>query len=250
MRLILLLSFFLATAAANSFQNEIFDETLDVPDEEIIQSNAACQIDINSNTGSPQPLYIRPGTNQFFHPSDRRGIMELDINQQMELFCVEFNSPAGSFGSITIECVGGIVFRHNGILYNFNEFSCRNWPSSTGVRRTERCFNNAHLVDVGFQVGTRFLRVFTSCHDPILEANHYTQYQLTPRSDANQRSVTRPSWRQLDFFPGKNVDNLHTRVVQRETIAQILQSQSAADIFIEQPNSEIFLARGHLAGNS
>jgi hypothetical protein len=38
-----------------------------------------------------------------------------------------------------------------------------------------------------------------------------------------------------------------TRVVQRQTIATILDSQTAADKFIEEPNSEIYLARGHLA---
>lgn len=221
--------------------DEIFDT--DLPQ----SSSAACQIDINSHTGSPQPLYIRPNTQEFFHPSDRRGLIELNVNQQIEMFCVQFNSPVDASGLIVAECVGGTTFRFNGILYDFRDFSCRNWPVSIAVRTTQRCYNNAVIVNVGFQVNERFLRVYTSCHDTILETNHYTQYQLTPRSDANQRSVTRPSWRQLDFFPGKNVDNLHTRVTQRETIARILESQSMADFFIEQPNSEIFLARGHIA---
>lgn len=249
MRSILFLCLLGATLALQSDEDLAAKEILQILDDEPVTSNVACQIDINTQAGSPQPLYIRPGTAEFFHPSDRRGLIELSVNQQMEMFCVQFSSPIDVFGSITVECVSGTNFRFNGEVFDFSLFSCRNWPTSTAVRRTSpRCFNNGVLVDVGFQVNARFMTVFTSCHDPVLETNHYTQYQLMSRSDANQRSVTRPSWRQLDFFPGKNVDNLHTRVVQRQTIATILESQSAADIFIELPNSEIYLARGHMAG--
>jgi hypothetical protein len=89
--------------------------------------------------------------------------------------------------------------------------------------------------------------VFSSCHDPIVEQNYYTEYELTPSSDGQESNVARPGWRQGDFYPGKNVDNLHTRVTQRNTIAELLRSPSAAATFIEEPNSNIFLARGHMA---
>ncbi|KAG5676221.1 hypothetical protein PVAND_006070 [Polypedilum vanderplanki] len=246
MKSILVFCLFYSLSLCQSDENYLpIDE---ISDTNLYPTNtAACQVDINSDTGSPQPLYIRPGTQEFFHPSDRRGLIELNVNQQIELFCVQFNSPINVSGLITAECFEGTTFRFNGILYDFRDFSCSNWPVSIAVRTTQRCYNNAIIVNVGFQVNERFLRVYTSCHNTVLETNHYTHYQLTPRSDSNQRSVTRPSWRQLDFFPGKNVDNLHTRVTQRETIARILESPSCADLLIEQPNSEIFLARGHMA---
>jgi hypothetical protein len=249
MKLILFL-IVLSVATKYSLQNEVYDEVNEIFDNEVISSITGCQINIHTVAVTPQPLYIRPGTEQFFHPSDRRGIIEMNAGDRMELFCTNFVSPVSASGLITIECVNGIAFNFQGTIFNFNEFACASWPTSTAVRRTgasSRCFNNAVLVDVGFQIPNRFLRVYTSCHDAMLEANHYTIYQLTPRSEANQRNVNRPSWRQLDFFSGKNVDNLHTRVVQRQTIADILQSQAKANIFIEEPNSEIFLARGHMA---
>lgn len=244
-----MLSLFLIFLSLGAARSQYGDELAVEEVNEVFQGfNSVCQIDISTQTGSPQPLLIRPGTDQFFHPSDRRGILEFGAAQQIELFCANFTAPIAAEGSIFVQCVGGTVFSYNGDTFNFNEFRChRFWPVSTAVRRSDRCFNNSILVDVGFQVQTRFLKVFTSCHDPVLETNHYIEYQLTPISDANQRGVIRPNWRQLDFFPGKNVNNLHNRTTQRQTIATILNSQSAADNFIEEPNSEIYLARGHLA---
>jgi DNA/RNA non-specific endonuclease len=217
---------------------------------ELLTSNS-CQVIINTDLGNPQPLFIRPGTNQFFHPSDRRGIIEMSMNEQMELFCTNgFATPGGiEENLIQISCLSGVRFQFNGIFYNLNEFSCRNWPTSVAQRRVTitRCFNQGTIIDVGFQVENRFFRVFSSCHNPVFEENYYTQYQLTPASDGQESNVIRPGWRQSDFFPGKNVDTLHTRVTQRETIATILGSSTAAARIVEEPNSNIFLARGHLA---
>lgn len=208
-----------------------------------------CQINISTDSGSPQPLYLKPNTTKFFYPTDPRGIIEMDLNEQMELFCDQFTIPAGYFGSIIVECVSGTYFRHNGIVYNFRDLTCRATPQAvTPVRQNERCYNNASLVDVGYQVGNRLVKVFTTCHDPILETNHYTIYQLTPMSVASQTGMPSISWRQNGFYPGKNVDNLMTIATQRQTVATILESQESADFFIRTTTSQIFLARGHLAG--
>lgn len=213
-------------------------------------ASIACNFDINQ-LGSPQPLFIRPGTEQFFHPSDRRGIFQLTVNQEIELFCTTgFTVPGGLvYNSIVIACFSDTVFTYNGIFYNINEFACRAWPTSVAQRRatTAQCFNQSTIVDVGFQVNNRFLKVFSACHNEYLEQNYYTEYELTPSSDGSQSSVTRPGWRQGDFYPGKNVDNLHTRVNQRNTIAEIINSPELADVYVEAPNSIVFLARGHMA---
>jgi len=81
----------------------------------------------------------------------------------------------------------------------------------------------------------------------MLETNWYTQYRLTPISDANQRNVVRPSWSQVGFFTSREVDNLFTNIRQRQTIATILEDQAAADIFIELPRSPVTLVRGYMA---
>ncbi|XP_070507818.1 uncharacterized protein [Chironomus tepperi] len=213
----------------------------------ITEGNIACTIDINTQTGSPQPVYIRPGTNQFFHPSNRNGQIQMSANQAMELWCSgSWASPSGVPNLITATCVSGQTFQYNGINFNFNDFRCSNWPSWTARRTTTNCFNGGILVDFGYQVGIRWFHVYTVCHDLVLETTWFTQYQLTPISDANQSGVTRPSWSQAGFFTSREVDTLYTRVRQRQTIAIILDDQDAANRFIEE-TSEVFLARGHLA---
>lgn len=92
--------------------------------------------------------------------------------------------------------------------------------------------------------------MFSACHDPSLEQNYYTKYQLTPASAGHESNVADPGWRQEDFYPGKVVDNLLSRVTQRETLARILNSTSAAGRYIEEPNSTVFFARGHMAAKT
>lgn len=213
-----------------------------------IFANTACTIDIHTQTASPQPVFIRPGTSSFFHPANRQGQIQLSTNQEIELWCSgPWTSPTGAPNLITATCVSGLIFRYNNVNFNFNQFQCRAWPQWTTRRTSTRCFSNGMIVDVGFQIGNRWLHVFKSCHDLVIEQNWYTYYQLTPVSAANQRNVFRPRFNQSDFFPERNVDNLYSRLEQRRTIAAILEDQAAADQWIEPPNSDIFLARGHMA---
>jgi hypothetical protein len=233
----------LALARESGVFEEIFDE--------INPKSSRCFVNINRDLGNPQPLYIRPGTEKFVHPLNRNGIIEMAANEEMELFCTNaFATPSDVESNlIRISCVSDTRFQHNGIIYNINQFTCRNWPTSVAQRRATitRCFNQGTLIDVGFQVNERFLHVYSACHDPKTEENYYTQDRLTPASAGQESNVARPSWRQGDFFPGKNVDNLHMRNVQRDTIATILGSADYAAEIIEEPNSNVFLARGHIA---
>lgn len=235
----------IASVACQSEENilsEIFHD-------DVSQANVVCAVRLGQDTATPQPLFIRPGTSNWFYPTSRVGSLEFTANQEIELFCTNgFATPAGvTQNSIRIACSGGTRFRFNNIYHNFNEFTCRNWPAFIARATGARCFNNAIVIEVGFVVETRFMRVYTSCHDPITEENYFTQYQLNPSSDGQESSVTRPSWSQGTFFPGKNVDNLHTRNTQRNTIAAIVGSTVLADSYIEPAPSNVFLARGHLA---
>ncbi|XP_070507852.1 uncharacterized protein [Chironomus tepperi] len=214
----------------------------------ITAANSACTIDINTQTGSPQPVYIRPGTNQFFHPSNRNGQIQMSANQAMELWCSgSWASPAGAQNLITATCVSGQTFQYNGNDINFNDFRCSGWPwwstRNTGVK----CYSGGVLIDFGYQVDTRWINIYTSCHDLVLETTWYIKHKFTHISDGNQRSVTRPAWTQSDFFTSSNVNGLYTRNTQRATIATILEDQAAAECFVEADPSDVFLARGHIA---
>ena len=145
----------------------------DIPVAETIEkANIACTVDIHTQTASPQPVYLRPNLPQFFYPANRQGQIQMTANQNMEMWCSgPWTNFAGAPNLITAQCVSGQTFRYNGQNFNFNQFRCNAWPTFTTRRSTTRCFGNGILVDVGFQIGTRWLHVFTSCHDTVLETN-------------------------------------------------------------------------------
>lgn len=218
----------------------------DIPAAEVVEpANIACTIDIHTQTASPQPVLLRPGVPQFFHPANRQGQIQMTANQNMELWCSgPWTNFPGAPNLITASCVSGQTFRYAGSNFNFNQFRCNAWPQWTTRRSTTSCFGNGILVDVGYQVGNRWLQVYQSCHDLVLETNWFTFYRFTPISDANQRNVERPRFTQSDFFPGRNVDNIYRRNDQRNTIGTILASTSQAAFFIETEPSDVFMARG------
>lgn len=166
----------------------------------------------------------------------------------MEMWCSSaWTNFPGAPNLITASCVSGQTFNYNGNNFNFNRFRCNVWPQWTTRRTSTRCFRDGILVDVGFQVGNRWIQVYRVCHDLVLETNWFATYTFTPISDANQRNVERPRFMQSDFFPGRNVDTLYVRNVQRNTIASILGSSTQAAFFIQAEPSDVFLARGHIA---
>ncbi|KAL7011614.1 hypothetical protein ACKWTF_014357 [Chironomus riparius] len=245
-------SVFLAILALSSSHvinsNELPPIFEDFDSTNITEANIACTIEISTQTGSPQPVYIRPGTNQFFHPANRNGQIQMTANEAMEMWCSgTWASPAGAPNLITATCVSGQTFQYNGINFNFNDFRCTGWPWWTSRNTGDKCYGNGVLVDFGFQVDSRWLHVYTSCHDLDLETTWFVKHKFTPISDGNQRSVTRPSWTQSGFFTSSNVNGLYTRLTQTATVATILEDQAAANRFIEADPSEVFLSRGHIA---
>lgn len=205
-----------------------------------------CEMDIAKDLGIPQPLLIHPGSTEFFHPTNRFGVITMEKNQQMELFCTNgFSYPHGvERNLVSINCAYGSKFLLNGKLYNLNEFTCRKYPYHSARRRpTERCYNDGILVDIGFQVEERFMNVMSVCHDPSTEQTYYAKYKLTPASVAAQQGFNRPKFLQGEFFPGKDINFLYTRNQQRETIAEIISSEACAHKLVQE-KGDVFLSRG------
>lgn len=204
-----------------------------------------CEVDIGKDLGIPQPLYIRPGTSEFFHPSDRSGMLTMEKSQQIELFCTNgFSHPHQlERHLVSISCVRGSKFHLNGRTYNLNEFTCRKYPLHTAQRRPQRCFNDGILVDIGFRVEQRFLTVMTVCHDPSTEQTYYSQYQLTPANVAAQQGFNRPKFVKGEFFPAKDINFLYSRNQQREAISEIVKSEAWASKLVEG-KGDVFLSRG------
>ncbi|CRK98271.1 CLUMA_CG011633, isoform A [Clunio marinus] len=213
-------------------------------------SFASCSIKVNGDLGEPQPLLIRPGMSEFFFPSGRDGIITMNENEQIELYCSSgFDSPSNAGNTVMASCTTGNQFLFNGIRYNFIQFSCKSYPVHVARESGARCYNNGYIVKHGFDVGNRFLNVYDSCHDKVREENYYSYYQLTPANDGYQAGFPRPNFITGGFFGGKNVDSLYTRYNQRNTIAGILGSYDLALQYIEE-TSDVYMSRGHLAAKA
>jgi hypothetical protein len=181
------------------------------------------------------------------YPADKSGIIHLELGQEVEIRCTDsFQIPDGVGAVAMAKCVEGNQFQVNGVAYNFIDFACLKIPYHTARKTGASCYNNAAQVEIGFDLGTKFLKVFEVCHDEITEETYYAKYYFTPASGGYQSGFPRPSFMTGSFFNKKDVDKLYTRVTQRETIAGILGSYDLASKYIED-TSDVYLARGHLA---
>jgi hypothetical protein len=208
---------------------------------------SGCSIYVNGDLSDTQPLLIHPGTSSFFYPADSSRYIHLELGQELEIHCTDsFKVPSGVGALAMAKCVSGNKFQVNGVDYTFSDFACMKIPYHTARKTGRTCFNNAAHAEIGFDIGTRFMRIMEVCHDENTEETYYTKYQLTPASNGYQSGFPRPLFVTGSFFNKKDVDKLYTRATQRETIAGILGSYELASKYIEE-TSDVYLARGHLA---
>lgn len=198
----------------------------------------------------PQPVILRPETSSIRHPADRRGIVELEVGERLELFCSTGFVNQQSVNNLILTCNSDGTFTDGfGGRHDFKYYNCLRIPIHEAVRSGRTCFESASILEVGFRVGSRFVKTYEICFDERLERTHYVTHMFSPANVAFQSSYPRPSWSWSGYFNGKNVDNLYTRNVQRNTLAGILGSAAKADEYIH-PTNDWFLARGHIAAKT
>lgn len=165
-------------------------------------------------------------------------------NEKIQLFCsTGFSYPTTINGnSAHIKCSNNGHIQLNDGQRFFNNFSCRKHPWHSARRRAHAsCYNNATLVDVGFDVDDKFLITMTLCHDLISEQTYYVKYRLTPGNIASQHGVKRPSFIQSNFFTGKDINLLYSREHQRKIISEFIGS----DVLLKKDASNVYLSRGN-----
>lgn len=112
-------------------------------------------------------------------------------NQQIELYCSSgFARPAGAGNTVMATCTTGNQFLFNNVRYNFIDFTCTSFPAHSLRKSGARCYNNGYIVEAGFVVGTRFLKVLETCHNDVREENYYSFYQFTPANDGFQSGIS------------------------------------------------------------
>lgn len=182
-------------------------------------------------------------------PNDTRGIIYLEKGEQMEVFCSDSFHNMTNVKNRNITCDSGTRFTEKGKTVEFKTLNCTKYPFHDAIRTSKKCFNNASVLDVGFQVGSRFVKTFEICFDETLERTHYVTHEFTPQYLKHQSNFPRPNFIYKGYFDGKNVENLYTRNTQRKTIAKILNSTKLAEKYVSN-NTDLFMARGHVAAKS
>uniref|UniRef100_A0A1Q3FS01 Putative deoxyribonuclease i n=1 Tax=Culex tarsalis TaxID=7177 RepID=A0A1Q3FS01_CULTA len=225
-------------------------EAREIPRQDIIPFAPACSININTQLPRPQPLILIPGTDQFRYPQSNDRMLNLNNGESLELACETGFNVAPMKKSIVVSCIFDRSFGYDGATFQFNEFSCdENWFSA--ARRTNvPCEQGATIVEVGFDMGTRFPKIMDICHNYRTFENHWIKHEFHVAHDGFQQGVPRPDWHQGDFQQGVNVNLLYTVNRQRQTLAQILGSQALADQLVIDATSGIFMARGHIAARA
>jgi hypothetical protein len=199
----------------------------------------------------PQPLYIWPGTERFVFSEGTDGIIRIPGGSSIEMFCSSgWRTPGLSSSSVIAQCVSGQQYLVNGQQIQFSQFVCNNIAEHTAQRTGNTCNGGAAtLVRIGFQVGTRFITVINVCFDEGLETTLYTQYEMTPPNARWQINFVRPSFIEGIFFPGRDMNNVYSAIVQRARISSILGSTELGAKYV-QAFTDFFLARGHLAARA
>ncbi|XP_065086988.1 uncharacterized protein LOC135708774 [Ochlerotatus camptorhynchus] len=206
-----------------------------------------CTLNINNQLPSPQPLLLFPGTEEFRYPTSTNRLLQLNPGETIELACTSGFNLAPSKNAITVSCVFDNIFNYDSTMYQFSDFSCIQLWKSAARRTNEPCEEDAFIIEIGFDMGTRFPKIMDICHNEETFENHWIKHEFRPAHAGYQQSNPRPSWYQGNFYPGIDANYLYTVNKQRQTIAEILQSQELADGLVKDTNSGIFMARGHIA---
>lgn len=111
--------------------------------------------------------------------------------------------------------------------------------------------NKAQMIRIQFDVNTDMTEegvTITVCHDVNRAASLWARHTLYDELEAEDHGNNRPSFNPeyFDF----DVDHYYKTATQRETIADLVGSESLAEKYIGDQSSQLFLSRGHLAPNA
>jgi len=231
---------------------------------------AQCSFDIGDDTGSPQPIFINPGSATFFKPTvvNRKSYIKMDNGDKIELWC---SGPWDATFRINTNSINLVCDRNKMIfkvgIHDYREdlkaFKCKEYPATTAHPRsgnTAKCADDGSFIDVGYAVGSRFLILYSVCHNQNQKANRYVHHHIPNQVNARQKGVPRGAfWMETPQYSTMKISALYSIFVQRQTINRILNLNDATNIYVhrdakssdgmknEPDNGDSFLSKGHLA---
>lgn len=133
---------------------------------------------------------IRPGTSQLFYPPTKTGIISLNLNEQIELYCsTNFATPSGAGTTVLATCSSSNQFVYNNNRYDFKSFACTGFTASQAKKTSTRCYNNGYIIEHGFPVGSKFVKIYEACHNDVREETYYVKHAFTPANAGYQSGI-------------------------------------------------------------
>ncbi|EAT42072.1 AAEL006348-PA [Aedes aegypti] len=250
--LLLLISQIKTNFSRTAVESQVDDKWENIYGEQFMKDDG-CKISLGKELNIKQPLFLVPGTETFYTPLPNTTDLMFHSGEQLELFCTRgfANSDAvpSKTTSIVTSCDGDDGFIHNGETYNISQLTCRAPVFHVAVRTGGRCFNEASLVKIGFDMGSRFAKIYEACFDENSMQTYYVKHSLSPANAKHQSTKRPPSFIQGDFYPSLRMTKLYNIESQRKTFEKILGSSARADALLNS-KQDMFLARGHLAAKA
>ncbi|XP_058833559.1 uncharacterized protein LOC131691289 [Topomyia yanbarensis] len=215
--------------------------------EEQSTKTGECKISLKKALNLKQPLYLIPGTDKFYIPTPNTTDLLFRQGEQVELFCTRGFADTEEKSIIT-SCDGKNGFVHNDEAHDISQITCKGPLFHVALRTEDRCFNNATLVKVGFEMEPRFLKMYDVCFDENTLVPYFVKHSLSPWNVKHQ-PTKRPPFIQGDFYPGLKMSKLYSFESQRKNLEKILGSSDRVDAVLDK-KKDLFLARGHLAAKA
>lgn len=67
------------------------------------------------------------------------------------------------------------------------------WPASKEFN-TSKCLDGKTLINIGFEISTGNVILYSTCHDENELHTYYTEFQLTKDAQGLQTRIDRPEW--------------------------------------------------------
>lgn len=187
--------------------------------------------------------------NEIIYP-DEENFIVLRHKGKLRLSCGDkrFNlSINGKYPQeVIVTCIGGSDVSIGDEEFSLSDLECVDFPKSIIKRNyLGSCFQGNALVDVGFEIGGDFLKVFSACFDQRSQDALYTWYDSSKIHYGHQYNVPRPLFTDKELY-SFNVGAAYNLNNQRSWLGYILKSFQWASRFVANDHLH-YLCRGHLS---
>jgi hypothetical protein len=183
-------------------------------------------------------------------------IITLNVDEQITVGCLG-NRHDKPMSNNTLKATGqqlnGAICTINSTLrvneaeLSYSQLGCTNQNKEILKEEGTCADGRGVLVRVGWNLDSNFIPLYDTCHDRITLGTFYSAHNIIGRSvDADDKSNTRPSFREAGYYPGLDVNAAFGQAQQNKTITRAVGSETLTAKYFNQKKNH-FLARGHLA---